>query len=112
MAFEIPKIQYTGAIKGVELGAGDAAVTVGAETSYPFHLFEGELPNAPVVAMEVFDRRKTSSDRKTEDRSVDLEANATTNDQEHHHCSLEQLFDHRRTVTCKRHPFNAGSLGQ
>ena len=55
MAFEIPKIQYTGAIKDVQLGGGDKAVTVGAETSYPFHLFEGEMPNAPALAMEVLD---------------------------------------------------------
>lgn len=55
MAFEIPKINYTGAIKGVRLGGGDKAVTVGEETCYPFHLFEGEVPNVPVVAMEVQD---------------------------------------------------------
>lgn len=55
MIFEIPKIQYTGTIKGLQLGGGDKAVTVGEETGYPFHLFEGEMPNVPVVAMEVLD---------------------------------------------------------
>ena len=55
MAFEIPKIQYTGKIKEITLGKGDKAVTVGGETSYPFHLFEGEMPNKPKIAMEVYD---------------------------------------------------------
>ncbi len=55
MAFEIPKIQYTGKIKEITLGKGDKAVTVGGETSYPFHLFEGEMPHKPKIAMEVYD---------------------------------------------------------
>jgi acetyl-CoA decarbonylase/synthase complex subunit delta len=55
VAFEIPKIQYTGKIKEITLGGGDKAVTVGGETSYPFHLFEGEMPHKPKIAMEVYD---------------------------------------------------------
>jgi acetyl-CoA decarbonylase/synthase, CODH/ACS complex subunit delta len=55
MAFEIPKITYTGKIKEVKLGKGSKAVTVGGETAYPFHLFEGETPNPPRIAMEVYD---------------------------------------------------------
>ena len=55
MAFEIPKIQYTGKIKEITLGKGDKAVTVGGESSYPFHLFEGEMPHKPKIAMEVYD---------------------------------------------------------
>jgi acetyl-CoA decarbonylase/synthase complex subunit delta len=55
VAFEIPKIQYTGKIKEITLGKGDKAVTVGGETSYPFHLFEGEMPHKPKIAMEVYD---------------------------------------------------------
>ena len=55
MAFEIPKIQYTGKIKEITLGKGDKAVTVGGETSYPFHFFEGEMPNKPKIAIEVYD---------------------------------------------------------
>jgi acetyl-CoA decarbonylase/synthase complex subunit delta len=53
--FEIPKITYTGRIKEVTLGKGPKAVTVGGETSYPFHLFEGEMPHPPRIAMEVYD---------------------------------------------------------
>ena len=56
MAFEIPKQDYSGAIKTLTLGGGDKAVTVGGETSYPFHTFEGEMPNPPKIAMEIWDK--------------------------------------------------------
>ena len=55
MAFEIPKTVYSGKIKEIKLGKGDKAVTVGGETAYPFHLFEGEMPHVPKIAMEVYD---------------------------------------------------------
>jgi acetyl-CoA decarbonylase/synthase complex subunit delta len=55
VAFEIPKVTYTGKIKTVNLGKGPKAVTVGGETAYPFHLFEGEMPHPPRIAMEVYD---------------------------------------------------------
>jgi acetyl-CoA decarbonylase/synthase complex subunit delta len=55
MGFEIPKVAYTGRIKEVKLGKGPKAVTVGGETSYPLHLFEGEMAHPPRIAMEVYD---------------------------------------------------------
>jgi len=55
MALEISKTIYNGRIKEVTLGKGDKAVTVGGETSYPFYLFEGEMPNLPKIAMEIWD---------------------------------------------------------
>ena len=55
VAFEIPKIIYTGKIKEVTLGKGPKAVTVGGETAYPFCLFEGGMPHPPRIAMEVYD---------------------------------------------------------
>src|SRR3990172_8276239 len=55
MALEIPKTLYNGKIKTLTLGKGDKAVKVGGETSYPFYLFEGEVPNLPKIAMEVWD---------------------------------------------------------
>jgi len=55
MAFETPKIAYTGKIKEITLGKGPKAVAVGGESSYPFHLFEGEMPHPPRIAMEVYD---------------------------------------------------------
>lgn len=56
VAFEIPKQQYSGSIKTVTLGLGDKAVTVGGEDAYPFHSFEGEMPNPPKIAMEIWDK--------------------------------------------------------
>ena len=55
MAFEIPKRDYTGTIKEIALGRADQAVKVGGETSFPCYLFEGEVPNSPAIAMEVYD---------------------------------------------------------
>ncbi len=55
MAFQIPKINYTGKIKEVSIGSGDRAVKVGGESCYPFHTFEGAMPNPPRVAFEVWD---------------------------------------------------------
>lgn len=55
MTFTIPKAAYTGKIKEVVLGKGAKAVTVGGEASYPFHLFEGGMPHAPRIAIEVYD---------------------------------------------------------
>jgi acetyl-CoA decarbonylase/synthase complex subunit delta len=55
MAFEIPKTSYNGVIREIALGKEASPVIVGGETSYPFHLFEGEMPHPPKIAMEVFD---------------------------------------------------------
>jgi acetyl-CoA decarbonylase/synthase complex subunit delta len=55
MAIDIPKTAYNGKIKELKLGKGDKAVTVGGETAYPFYLFEGQMPNLPRIAMEVYD---------------------------------------------------------
>ena len=54
MGFEIPKVKYSGAIKPVTIGA-TKTLTLGGETSYPFYMFEGQMPNKPKFAMEVWD---------------------------------------------------------
>ncbi|MCK9375390.1 MAG: acetyl-CoA decarbonylase/synthase complex subunit delta [Syntrophobacterales bacterium] len=56
MAFEIPTQKYSGAIKTVTIGKGANAITLGGETSYPFYVFEGPMPNKPRIAMEIWDR--------------------------------------------------------
>jgi acetyl-CoA decarbonylase/synthase complex subunit delta len=56
MAFEVPKVSYTGKIREIPLGQEGKTVTVGGESCYPFHLFEGEMPCPPKIAMEVYDR--------------------------------------------------------
>jgi len=55
MSFEMPKITYNGVIKEIALGKEAAPIIVGGETSYPFYLFEGEMPHPPKIAMEVYD---------------------------------------------------------
>ena len=55
MGFEFYKESYTGGIKEIAIGSGDKAVTVGGETGYLFYLFEGDMPNKPKIAMEVWD---------------------------------------------------------
>jgi acetyl-CoA decarbonylase/synthase complex subunit delta len=55
MAFETPKVKYSGRIKEITIGTGTKSVKVGGETCYPFYLFEGEMPNAPKIAFEVWD---------------------------------------------------------
>lgn len=55
MSFEVPKIKYTGKIKEVSLGLGNKTIKVGGETCYPFYTFEGEMPNPPKVAFEIWD---------------------------------------------------------
>ena len=55
MGFEFYKESYAGGIKPISIGKGDKAVTVGGETSYPFYQFEGEMPNKPRIAMEIWD---------------------------------------------------------
>lgn len=55
MAFTPPKESYSGKVFPVEAGTGDGAVSLGGENVLPFHAFEGEIPNKPLVAYEIQD---------------------------------------------------------
>jgi len=55
LGFEIFKESYAGGIRQITIGKGETAVTVGGETCYPFYQFEGDMPNKPKIAMEVWD---------------------------------------------------------
>ncbi len=55
MGFKLKKESYSGGIKAISIGKGDAAITVGGETCYPFYTFEGSMPNKPIIAMEIWD---------------------------------------------------------
>lgn len=62
-AIEIPTEKWTGQVREITLGATPAeggtrakTVTVGGETTLPFLHFEGKMPHAPVIAIEVQDR--------------------------------------------------------
>ena len=55
MEYVIPKDTFNGRMNEVVLGTGNGALTIGGDASYPFHYFEGSLPNMPRIAMEVCD---------------------------------------------------------
>lgn len=64
MPVEVPKEKWPGSVRTITLGALPAeggtrkrVVTVGGETAMPFMHFEGEIPNPPVVAIEIKDRK-------------------------------------------------------
>jgi acetyl-CoA decarbonylase/synthase complex subunit delta len=64
MPIEIPKDKWPGSVRTVTLGATAAdggtrshTVTVGGEKAMPYMHFENEMPNRPVVALEIKDRR-------------------------------------------------------
>ena len=59
MGFDITKESYAGSIRSISIGKGDKAVTVGGRTSYPFYQFEGDIPNKPKIAMEIWDMEPT-----------------------------------------------------
>jgi acetyl-CoA decarbonylase/synthase, CODH/ACS complex subunit delta len=62
MPVDIPMEKWLGAVRAITLGAAPAdggtrrrTVTVGGEKTLPFLQFEGEIPNRPVVALEIKD---------------------------------------------------------
>jgi acetyl-CoA decarbonylase/synthase, CODH/ACS complex subunit delta len=59
LGFEIVKESYAGSIKPITIGKGDKALTVGGANSYPFYQFEGDMPNKPKIAMEIWDMEPT-----------------------------------------------------
>lgn len=59
MGFEIVKETYAGSIRPITIGKGGKAVTVGGASCLPFYIFEGEMPNKPRIAMEIWDIEPT-----------------------------------------------------
>jgi acetyl-CoA decarbonylase/synthase complex subunit delta len=64
MPVEIPKDNWPGAVRTVTIGATPSqggsrqkTVTVGGEKTLPFLNFEQPMPNPPVIAIEIKDRR-------------------------------------------------------
>ncbi len=55
MSFQFYNEAYSGTVRKITLGSGDSAVTVGGQSCYPFYQFEGEMPNKPKIAMEIWD---------------------------------------------------------
>lgn len=49
------KVQYTGKIRETSLGTGDNIIKVGGVETMPFQLYEGVMPNKPLIAMDILD---------------------------------------------------------
>jgi len=54
MAIELAREKFTGSINTVDIGKKNQ-VKIGGETTLPFLFAEGSMPNAPLVALEIFD---------------------------------------------------------
>ncbi len=55
LGFKFYKESYAGSVREISIGKGSKSVVIGGETCYPFYQFEGEMPNKPKVAMEIWD---------------------------------------------------------
>lgn len=55
MNFATIKERWTGRVAELVIGCGDNTVKIGGENTLPFLYFEGELPNKPAAALEVWD---------------------------------------------------------
>jgi anaerobic carbon-monoxide dehydrogenase catalytic subunit len=52
---ELPKVKYSGKIREIKIGKPGTELVVGGETGYSFYSFEGKMPNAPKLALQVLD---------------------------------------------------------
>lgn len=57
MSFQVPKNTYTSKINVLKLGKDNTGISVGGEAALPFYSFEGEIPNKPIIAIEVYDTK-------------------------------------------------------
>lgn len=55
MTFQEPLEKYPVNIREVVLGLGEKAQKIGGENTFPFHFFEGSIPNPPGLALEFLD---------------------------------------------------------
>lgn len=55
MKYEAPLEKYPANIREAVLGQGERAIRIGGENTFPFHFFEGSLPDPPGLALEVLD---------------------------------------------------------
>jgi acetyl-CoA decarbonylase/synthase complex subunit delta len=55
MPFTPPKETYPGKVYPVVIGTDFREINFGGENTLPFHIFEGSIPNKPVIAYEVQD---------------------------------------------------------
>ncbi len=51
----LPQVKYVGSIREITIGKPGAELVIGGETAYSFYSFEGAMPNAPRLALQVLD---------------------------------------------------------
>ena len=52
---ELPKVKYSGKIREIKIGKPGCELVLGGQTGYNFYSFEGKMPNAPKLALQVLD---------------------------------------------------------
>ena len=55
MPFKKTPQTFSAAIKAVEIGTGDNAITIGGENVLPLYSFDAEIANAPKIGVEILD---------------------------------------------------------
>ena len=55
MPFKKTPQTFSAAIKAVEIGTGDKAITIGVENVLPLYSFDAEIANAPKIGVEILD---------------------------------------------------------
>ena len=55
MPFKKTPQTFSAAIKAVEIGPGDKAITIGGENVLPLYSFDAEIANAPKIGVEILD---------------------------------------------------------
>ncbi len=55
MPFKKTPQTFSAAIKAVEIGTGDKAITIGGENVLPLYSFDAEIVNAPKIGVEILD---------------------------------------------------------
>ena len=55
MAFTPKTGAWPGKIQTVTLGTGEHSITLGGQSVMPFYSFDGQIPNRPLVGLEVSD---------------------------------------------------------
>ena len=55
MAVTIAPQKYSGRVRPMVIGSGVKAFTAGGDTAYPFFTFEGKMPHAPRIGIQVPD---------------------------------------------------------
>jgi CO dehydrogenase/acetyl-CoA synthase delta subunit len=55
MAVTLSPQKYSGSVRPMAIGSGAKAFAAGGDTAYPFFTFEGKMPNAPRIGIQVLD---------------------------------------------------------